>query len=509
MKFTELQLSENLLDGIEVLGFEETTPIQERTIPLILGHKDLIACAQTGTGKTAAFVIPIIERLMNRECEYSRVLIIAPTRELVRQIDQNIEALSYYTGVSSVPIIGGKNMDQWDQQKFGIENGADVLIATPGRLMMHMALGYLTFDHIEMVVLDEADKMLDMGFYGDIIKIISKTPDARQTLLFSATMPRKIRDLAKKILHDNYEEVNINISKPAAGIDQQAFSVYDEQKIPLLEHLIREREVDSMIIFASSKVSVDKIADKLKRLNYQVEAIHSDKSQDERTETLRAFKNKQFRILVGTDVLARGIDVDNLSHVLNYDVPMDAEDYVHRVGRTARASSTGEAITFINPKDQRKFADIERLIEMEVPKPKVPEELGETPTYKPGKNRRRRNHPRDGNRGGGRRNQRDSRNKRGGRGRDSGDRKRNENRDRKRHPNNRRRGNARPNHQHRPETQNRRPNDSSRNMSPNPQKPHGEPAEAEKPATSKPKRRKRNRRKPKINGKNNSNGENV
>ncbi|RMG31505.1 MAG: DEAD/DEAH box helicase [Bacteroidetes bacterium] len=407
MKFTELQLSENLLEAIEVLGFEEMTPIQEKTIPLILENKDLIACAQTGTGKTAAFLIPIIERLTQKESEYSRALILVPTRELAMQIDQNIDALSYYTGVSSVPIIGGKNMDQWDQQKFGIENGADVLIATPGRFLMHIALGYVNFDHIEVVVLDEADKMLDMGFYADIIKIISQTPETRQTLMFSATMPPRIRELAQEILKDP-AEVNINISKPAAGIKQLAYSVYREQKIPLLEHIIAERDVESMIIFASSKASVDEITRKLKKLNYEVEAIHSDKSQDERQETLRAFKNKQFRILVGTDVLARGIDIDNLSHVLNFDVPMDAEDYVHRVGRTARASNTGEAITFITPRDQRRFADIEALIEMEVPKGEVPEELGPTPAYSPGRRR---------SSGGGRR---DGGKRGGGRGRDRG-----------------------------------------------------------------------------------------
>lgn len=375
------------------------TPIQEQTIPAILDNQDIIACAQTGTGKTAAFLVPIIERLCRNPSDHSRALIVVPTRELALQIDQNIDALSYYTGVSSVPIIGGKNLDQWDQQKYGIENGADVLIATPGRLLMHMALEYLKLDQIEVVVLDEADKMMDMGFYGDIVKIINETPENRQTLMFSATMPANIRKLAKKILKDP-TEVNLKISKPAAGIKQQAFSAYDDQKIPLLEHLLKTREVDSMIIFASSKSSVDKIHQKLKKLNYPVEAIHSDKSQDERSATLRAFKNKQFKVLVGTDVLSRGIDIDNLSHVLNYDVPMDAEDYVHRVGRTARASSTGEAITFINPKDQRKFAAIEQLIEMEVPKLEVPAELGDAPSYRPGRGRGGRNG--DSGRGGGR-----------------------------------------------------------------------------------------------------------
>ncbi|MEZ4829397.1 MAG: DEAD/DEAH box helicase [Bacteroidia bacterium] len=384
MKFTELNLDEALLEGIDSLRFESLTPIQEQAIPPALEGKDLIACAQTGTGKTAAYLIPTIQRIRQTDTDHTRVLILTPTRELAAQVDQNVDALSYFAGVSSFPIIGGKDADNFSRQKAGIVKGTDILIATPGRLMIHMALGYLDLTGIEVVILDEADKMLDMGFYADIIRIIDTIPKTRQTLMFSATMPPKIRELAKKIMIDPVE-INLNISKPAEKINQMAFMVYDEQKIPLLEHLIREREIDSMIIFASSKLSVDEITRKLSRLNYNVKAIHSDKEQSEREETLREFKNKSFPILVGTDVLSRGIDIDNLSHVLNYDCPRDAEDYVHRVGRTARASSSGEAITFVNPKDHYKLHRIQNLIGYEIPRPETPPELGETPAYNPSK----------------------------------------------------------------------------------------------------------------------------
>jgi len=402
LKFSELDLDPDLLYGIETLGFENTTPIQEQAIPRILADKDLIACAQTGTGKTGAYLIPTIDRLSQTASGHTRALILAPTRELALQIDQNIEALSYFAGVSSVSVVGGKNPKDFERQKFALENGADIIVATPGRLMVYQSLGTLDFSQIEVVILDEADKMLDMGFYGDIIKIISGVPKERQTLMFSATMPNKIRKLAREILVEP-EEINLNLAKPAEGINQMAYSVYDNQKIPLLEQILSTREVETMIIFASSKASVDNIHRKLNSLGYDAEAMHSDKSQDERQTTLRRFKNREFRIIIGTDVLARGIDIDNLSHVLNFDVPHDAEDYVHRVGRTARANTTGEAITFINPKDQFKFSRIEELIETEVPKPGVPEELGETPEYAPRRRGGRGEKRGGGNRGGGNR----------------------------------------------------------------------------------------------------------
>ncbi|MEO0900125.1 MAG: DEAD/DEAH box helicase [Bacteroidota bacterium] len=421
MKFYELPLEDVVHDGIDALGFEDTTPIQAQAIPIILDNKDLIACAQTGTGKTAAYLIPTINKLCMNPSNNTRALIISPTRELADQIDQNVDALSYFTGVSSVAVYGGGNPKDFDRQKYGIKNGADIVVATPGRLLTFISLGITDFNEVDTLILDEADKMLDMGFYGDIIKIIQSLPEGlpRQTLMFSATMPPKIRKLAEEIMNEP-GMINLNLAKPAEGVKLGAYMVFDEQKIPLLEHILKEEEIESMIIFAASKASVDQVANRLKRQNYDVFAIHSDKDQEERQETLRKFKNKEFKILVGTDVLARGIDIDNLSHVLNFDVPHDADDYVHRVGRTARASSTGEAITFINPKDQHKFHRIERLIEQEVPKLDSPEELGETPTYNPrrggggkgrgkGGNRHRNNR---GKGGGGNRNR--NRNNRGG-----------------------------------------------------------------------------------------------
>lgn len=365
------------------MNYDEATPIQEAAIPVILDRKDIIACAQTGTGKTAAYLIPLLQRIMDLPSGKTRALIIAPTRELAYQIDQNCQAIGFYTGVSSVAVYGGSDSKLWDKQKNAIETGVDIIIATPGRFLLHHKLGYMDLSSVEMVVLDEADKMLDMGFVGDIKHIVSQVPAERQTIMFSATMPKKIRSLALDI-QNTPTEINFNLAKPAAGIDQKAYCIYDEQKMPLLRHLIKEKEIDSMIIFASSKAKVDTIDRDLRKRGIKVRAMHSDKSQEERTQTLRDFKAKQFPILVGTDVLARGIDIDNLSHVLNYDCPRDAEDYVHRVGRTARASKTGEAITFVEPRDFRRLSSIEELIEDAIPKPEIPEFLGETPVYRGG-----------------------------------------------------------------------------------------------------------------------------
>ncbi|MDX1905700.1 MAG: DEAD/DEAH box helicase [Bacteroidia bacterium] len=378
MKFTDLQLASEIQEGIASLGFEEATPIQAQAIPHILDKRDIIACAQTGTGKTAAYLLPVMHQLVGKTSDRPRVLILCPTRELAEQIDRHAEGLSYFAGLSSMAMFGGKDSDSWDRHKVALRRGVDILIATPGRLIAYINLGMVNFTGIETVVLDEADKMLDMGFHPDILRILKEVPDARQTLMFSATMPPKIRRLAQEIMKEPVE-INLNLAKPAAGIEQSVYFVHDEQKIPVLEHLLRERKVESMIIFASSKASVDRIHRKLERLNYGVRAMHSDKSQEERTETLREFRNRQFPIIIGTDVLARGIDIDNLSHVVNYDCPMDAEDYVHRVGRTARASATGQAITLVNPKDMYRLRQIERLIGYEITRMPVPPELGETP----------------------------------------------------------------------------------------------------------------------------------
>ncbi|WP_299821218.1 DEAD/DEAH box helicase [uncultured Pontibacter sp.] len=366
------------------MGYNKPTPVQEQAIPLILERKDMIACAQTGTGKTAAYLLPLIDRISHEEYEHTSTLILVPTRELAKQIDEQVEGFGYFASVSSIAIYGGSKGGDWDQQKRALTTGADIIIATPGRLLAHMAMGYVKLDQLNHLVLDEADKMMDMGFMDDLLKIIKQLPKERQTLLFSATMPRKIRDLAQQILQ-NPAEVNLAISKPAAGIDQRLYLAYDNQKLPLLEHLLQEQEVQSMIVFTSRKSNVNQIVRSLRKMGFEAEGIQSDMTQDERERALQGFKNKQHQILVATDIVSRGIDIDSLSHVVNFDMPQDAEDYVHRVGRTARAASTGVAITFVNEKDMFKVQKVERLIERELPKLPLPEDFGPAPAYDPTK----------------------------------------------------------------------------------------------------------------------------
>ncbi len=382
MTFHDFKFHPRLLDGLDAMGFSKPTPIQEQAIPVILDKKDLIACAQTGTGKTAAYVLPILNNIVDSEKRHLNTVIIAPTRELAQQIDQQIEGFSYFLGVSSIPIYGGGDGATWDQQKRAMEGGVDIIIATPGRLLAQIAMGTIKFDHVEHLVLDEADRMLDMGFYEDILRIIKELPTNRQTLFFSATMPPKIRALANRILK-NPVEINIAISKPAEGILQQAYMVHNEQKEKLIDYLLKDKQFNSVLIFASTKENVKKLDRNLQRLGLKVKAIHSDLEQNERESVLREFKNKQLTILIGTDVLSRGIDVEGIDLVINFDVPPDPEDYIHRIGRTARAATTGTAITFINEMDQRKFFRIESLIGKEVPKMPMPEELGAGPSYNP------------------------------------------------------------------------------------------------------------------------------
>jgi ATP-dependent RNA helicase RhlE len=380
--FKQFNFDERLIEGLSSMGFTKPTPIQEKAIPVILSRKDLIACAQTGTGKTAAYILPIINNIIHAETRHLNTLVIAPTRELAQQIDQQIEGFSYFLDVSSIAVYGGGDGAIWDQQKRALQEGADIVIATPGRLIALLATGAIKLDHLEHLVLDEADRMLDMGFYDDIIKIIKQLPTQRQTLLFSATMPPRIRALAEKILI-NPETINIAISKPAEGILQQAYVVYEPQKVSLLEHVILEHKDSSMLIFASTKENVKKLDRTLQKLGVKVKAIHSDLEQKEREDILREFKNKQLSILIGTDVLSRGIDVDGIGLVINYDVPPDSEDYIHRIGRTARAETTGTAITFITEKDQHKFYSIENLIGRDIDKLKLPAQIGEGPAYQP------------------------------------------------------------------------------------------------------------------------------
>lgn len=382
MGFKKFNLNQSIQEGIDAMQYTSPTPVQEQALPIILQNKDLMGFAQTGTGKTAAFLIPILQKLDARKDQAIKCLVLVPTRELAQQIEVNLTGLGYFTSVSSQAVYGGNQGDLFSVQKNSITNGVDIIIATPGRFLQHINLGYVNLSKVEMLVLDEADRMLDMGFVGDILNISKMLPKNRQTLLFSATMDVKIKKLAKELLN-NPEEINLAIAKPAAGINQMAFMVFDEFKIPLIEHYLKNQEVRNMIIFASRKVEVDQITRKLSRLGFKVIAIHSDKTQDERNEAMRLFKSGHHEIMVATDIVARGIDIDDLSHVVNYDVPNDAADYVHRIGRTARAGKNGAGITFINIDDQVKFDNIEKLIEKEVDKFLTPEELGKSPVYNP------------------------------------------------------------------------------------------------------------------------------
>ncbi len=383
MNFKDLNLSETLLEAISYMGFEEATPIQEQAIPAILDNKDLIACAQTGTGKTAAFILPVLNALLKEEEQHkTRVLVIVPTRELALQIDQQIQGFSYFTNAESIAIYGGGTGSEWEQQKRALTRGSEIVVATPGKLISHLNMGYVKFEHLQYLILDEADRMLDMGFYDDIQKIISYLPKKRQTLMFSATMPPKIKTLAAKTLH-NPVEITIGLSKPAEGVLQEAFLTYEAQKTPLIKRLIAERpEAKSILIFTSTKRKVNDIVRGLRGNGYKVEGISSDLEQTRREDVLRSFRSKQTRTLVATDVLSLGIDIKDIDIVINYDVPGDAEDYVHRVGRTARAATTGLAITLINEDDMYKFSRIETLIGKEVTKLPLPKEMGEGPVWK-------------------------------------------------------------------------------------------------------------------------------
>lgn len=383
MTFDDFDFDYDLIDGLHAMGFEHPTPIQAQAIPVVMSHKDLIACAQTGTGKTAAYLLPILNKIISAHSDqrHLNTLILSPTRELAIQIDQQIEGLGYFTGISSIAIYGGGDGAAWSQQRKALAEGSEIIIATPGRLIALLQMGEINFKHLQHLVLDEADRMLDMGFYDDIIRIIGYLPEKRQTLLFSATMPPKIRTLANNILHKP-EQINIAVAQPAEGILQQIYFVYDEQKIGLLKHILREGNFTSIIIFASTKENVKKLNDELIRNRLNTKAFHSDLPQKEREEILREFKNKTLPILIGTDILARGIDVEGISLVINFNVPHDPEDYIHRIGRTARADTTGTAITFVNDKELRKLKAIEQMIGKEIPRMSLPTALGAAPEFK-------------------------------------------------------------------------------------------------------------------------------
>lgn len=382
MKFTEFGLQDTIIEAIDAMGFSEATPIQEQAIPIILKNQDLIGCAQTGTGKTAAFVLPILNKLSGRNSDKVNTIIVVPTRELAIQIDQQIEGLSYFTNTTSIAIYGGGDGQTFESEKKALITGADIVICTPGRFISHLNMGYFDSSGVKHFILDEADRMLDMGFNDDITRIAKKLPDNRQNLLFSATMPPKIRKLANELLTDP-ASISIAISKPNEGILQGAYLVYDGQKEALINHILTGKDYDNIIIFSSKKASVKSITAMLRRNGLSAAGIQSDLNQKEREQILLDFRNKKIKILVATDILARGIDIDGINMVINYEVPNDAEDYVHRIGRTARGDNAfGVALTFINDKECFNFHKIEELIEKEVNKMALPPEIGEGPEYK-------------------------------------------------------------------------------------------------------------------------------
>ena len=398
------------MEGIEASGYISATPVQQQVIPPILAGRDVIASAQTGTGKTAAFLLPMIDHLLKNRAEGKvNAMIIVPTRELAIQIGQHLEGLSYFTNLSSISIYGGNDGNNFVNEKKALQLGADIVVCTPGRMIAHLNMGYVSLKDLKFLVLDEADRMLDMGFQHDIMRMIAFTRPERQTLLFSATMPDNIRKLAKTILR-NPVEVNIAISKPPEKIVQQAFVVYDNQKLALVKHLLKNTPYKNALVFCSRKQSVRELARELFRASFDIGEMHSDLDQSNREEVLSRFAGGRLPILVATDILSRGIDIDTIDLVINYDVPRDGEDYVHRIGRTARAEADGLAFTLIGEKEQHRFAAIEALLGKTVEKAEVSKELGQTPAYQPrtskraggnnggNNNRRRPPHQRNNNR---------------------------------------------------------------------------------------------------------------
>jgi superfamily II DNA/RNA helicase len=384
MKFSELELEESVLEALDAMRFDECTPIQEQAIPIILEGKDLIAVAQTGTGKTAAFLLPVLNKLCKGEHRQDVIncVVMSPTRELAQQIDQQMEGFSYFMPVSSVAVYGGNDGSLFEQQKKGLSLGADVVIATPGRLLSHLNLGYVDLSHVSYFILDEADRMLDMGFFDDIMQIVKHMPKERQTIMFSATMPAKIQQLANTILC-NPSEIKLAVSKPAEKIIQAAYVCYERQKLSIVQHLFEQEVPEKVIVFVSSKIKVKEVTRALKMKKLNVGEMHSDLEQVQREQIMRDFKAGRINILVATDIVSRGIDIDDIRLVINYDVPNDSEDYVHRIGRTARANNDGVAITFVNEKEQSNFKNIENFLEKEIYKIPVPSELGESPEYAP------------------------------------------------------------------------------------------------------------------------------
>ena len=385
MKFEETYLNDNILDALYDMHFEEMTPVQEKCIPEILDGHDLIGVAQTGTGKTAAYLLPILSMLDDGGFPKDAIncIVMAPTRELAQQIDQAMQGFGYYLeGVSSVAVYGGNDGTRFDQEMRGLKMGADVIIATPGRLLSHIRMGHVDLSRLSFFVLDEADRMLDMGFSDDILQIAKLLPKEHQTIMFSATMPNKIQQLARTLLYKPVE-VKIAVSKPAEKIQQSAYVCYEPQKLDIIRHLFKAGELKRVIIFSGKKDKVKDITRELQRIHINCAPMHSDLTQQERDDVMYRFKAGMVDVLVATDIVARGIDIDDILMVINYDVPHDAEDYVHRIGRTARAQRDGIAITFVSDKDMRYFSDIERFLEKEIAKKSLPEGIGKGPEYKP------------------------------------------------------------------------------------------------------------------------------
>ncbi len=414
MRFDELDLSDELLDALDAMRFTNCTPIQEQAIGVILDGRDLIACAQTGTGKTAAYLLPVIDLLAETERpdHAVRCVIMVPTHELAQQIDRQMEGFSYYLPVSSLAIHGGNDGKEFARQQHALRSGADLVIATPGRLLAHMKMGYVDLSKVEYFILDEADRMLDMGFSDDIMRIVAELPRNRQTLMFSATMPGKIQQLAKSILTDP-AEIKIAVSKPAEKVDQSVFICHEYQKENLLKHLFEQGFNKRVIVFSSSKLKVRQLSQAMRRSKWKTAEMHSDLDQAAREQVIHDFRAGRVDILIATDILARGIDIDDIAMVVNFDVPHEAEDYVHRVGRTARADADGKAVTFVSERDRRRFAQIEQFLDIKVRREAVPDELGGSAAEEAPRNDRRQPRRDDKNkRGRGQRDRRDGKNRR-------------------------------------------------------------------------------------------------
>ena len=380
MFFDELPLADEVLDALWDMHFDECTPVQEHTIPVILDGKDVISCAQTGTGKTAAFILPLLTNLLYDDHDPNKLnaIIMAPTRELAQQIDQQMEGFGYYVPFSSVAVYGGNDGQAWGTQSAGLQRGADIVIATPGRLLSLMNIYDIDFSGVKYFILDEADRMLDMGFYDDIMAVVNRLPKERQTIMFSATMPTNIRKMAKAIMNTP-AEVQIAISRPPETINQQAADLFEAQKNDYLKLLLKDRSLKKVIVFVGKKQRVKDLTRALRAIHIDARAMHSDLEQKERDEVMLDFRNGKVDVLVATDIVSRGIDVDDIPLVINYDVPRDAEDYVHRIGRTARAENKGEAITLVSPEDKRFFNKIERFLQKNIDRISLPSSLGPVP----------------------------------------------------------------------------------------------------------------------------------